>query len=96
MSSPLFEQGVIALGVNYVNMGDFDGRDVDGNPTGTFTASALTCQLGYADRFSEELLWGVSTGVVQDTIADNTKSTYAANLGLIFQSSNSLSLGLSL
>jgi|TARA_B100000315_G_scaffold238611_1_gene256554 hypothetical protein len=91
---PLPGKGTVAGGVNYVDMGDFDGRDEAGNPTGTFTASALNYQFGYANRFREKFLWGISAGIVQDTIADDTKSTYAANLGLIYKSSESLSLGL--
>jgi opacity protein-like surface antigen len=93
---PLSGQGIVAGGVNYVDMGDFDGRDEAGNPTGTFTASALNYHLGYANRVGEKLMWGISAGLVQDTIASDTKSTYAANLGLIFKSSESLSLGLAL
>ncbi len=96
MGFPLAGTGVAAGGVNYVDMGDFDGRDESGNPTGTFTASALNFQLGYANRFREKFLWGISAGLVQDTIADDIKSTYAANLGLIYKSSESLSLGLAL
>jgi len=91
---PLSRGGIVAGGVNYVDMGDFDGRDEAGNPTGTFTASALNYQLGYANRFREKFLWGISVGIVQDTIAEDIKSTYAANLGLIYKSSESLSLGL--
>jgi len=91
---PLGGTGVAAGGVNYVDMGDFDGRDEAGNPTGTFTASALSYQLGYANRVGEKLTWGISAGGIQDTIDDDTKRTYAANLGLIFKSSESLSLGL--
>ena len=91
---PLSRGGIVAGGVNYVDMGDFDGRDEAGNPTGTFTASALNYQLGYANRLGEKLSWGVSVGGIQDTIADDSKSTYAANLGLIYKSSESLSLGL--
>ncbi len=93
---PLGGTGVAAGGVNYVHMGDFDGRDEAGNPTGTFTASALNYNLGYANRVGEKLMWGISAGVVQDTIDDDIKSTYAANLGLIFKSSELLSLGLAL
>ena len=93
---PLSGEGIVAGGVNYVDMGDFDGRDEAGNPTGTFTASALNFHLGYANKVGEKLIWGISAGLVQDTIADDIKSTYAANLGLIFESSESLSLGLAL
>lgn len=93
MSFPL-SRGVMAAGVNYVNMGDFEGRDEAGNPTGNFTASALNYHLGYASGNDKNLIWGISAGVVQDTIADDIKRTYAANLGLIFKSSELLSLGL--
>ena len=96
MGFPLGGTAVVAGGVDYVDMGDFDGRDEAGNPTGTFTASALNYQVGYANRFREKFLWGISVGIVQDTIADDMKSTYAANLGLIYKSSESLSLGLAL
>ncbi len=96
MGFPLAGTGVAAGGVNYIDMGDFDGRDAEGNPTGTFAASALNYQLGYANRVGEKLTWGISAGIVQDTIAEDIKSTYAANLGLIFESSESLSLGLAL
>jgi len=96
MGFPLSGEGIVAGGMNYVDMGDFDGRDEAGNPTGTFTASALNCQLGYANRVGEKLIWGISAGLVQDTIADDIKSTYAANFGLLFETSESLSLGLAL
>jgi len=96
MSFPLSRRGVAAGGMNYVDMGDFDGRDEAGNPTGTFTASALNYQLGYANRVGEKFIWGISAGLVQDTIADDIKSTYAANFGLLFETSESLSLGLAL
>ncbi|TKJ46851.1 hypothetical protein CEE34_06740 [Candidatus Aerophobetes bacterium Ae_b3a] len=95
MGFPLGGTGVVAGGVDYVDMGDFDGRDEAGNPTGTFTASALNYQMGYATR-AGKFMWGISAGLVQDTIAEDAKSTYAANLGLIYKSSESLSLGLAL
>lgn len=88
-------RGIIAGGINYVDMGEFDGRDIDGNPI-PLTASALNYHLGYANRIGEKFIWGISAGVVQDTIAEDTKSTYAANFGFLFQSSESLSLGLAL
>jgi hypothetical protein len=94
ISFPLSGRGVAAGGVNYIDMGDFDGRDEAGNPTGTFTASALNYHLGYANGVGKKFVWGISAGVVQDTIDDDRKSTYAANLGLIFKSSELLSLGL--
>ncbi|MBA7495824.1 hypothetical protein ES702_06415 [subsurface metagenome] len=93
---PLSREGIVAGGVNYVDMGDFDGRDEAGNPTGTFTASALNYHLGYANRIGEKFIWGISAGLVQDTIPDDIKSTYAANFGLLFETSESLSLGLAL
>lgn len=88
-------RGIIAGGINYVDMGEFDGRDIGGNPI-PLTASALNYHLGYANRVGEKFIWGISAGVVQDTITEDTKSTYAANFGLLFQSSESLSFGLAL
>jgi len=87
---------VMAAGINYIDMGDLEGRDEAGKPTGSFGASGLNFHLGYADKTGEKLTWGISAGVVQDTIADDVKSAYAANFGLLFESSESLSLGLAL
>jgi len=89
-------RGVIAGGINYIDMGDLEGRDEAGNPTGSFQASALNFHLGYADRVRENLIWGISAGLIQDTIADDIKSAYAANFGLLLKSSETLSLGLAL
>lgn len=89
-------RGIIAGGINYINMGDFEGRDEFGELTKPFSAFALNYHLGFADRAGKNLVWGVSAGAVQDTIAGDTKITYAANLGLLFQSSESLSFGLAL
>ena len=34
----LSSRGTMGLGINYVDMGKLEGRDVEGNPTGDFTA----------------------------------------------------------
>lgn len=36
------------VGVNYINYGSFDGYDINGVPTGSFTGSEVALSLGYA------------------------------------------------
>lgn len=89
-------RGVVAGGINYIDMGDLEGRDEAGNSTGFFKASAFNFHLGYAQRARENLIWGISAGLIEDTIADDIKSAYAANFGLLLKSGEALSLGLAL
>jgi hypothetical protein len=35
------------VGVTYINYGSFDGFDIDGNPTGTFTGNEVALSFGY-------------------------------------------------
>ncbi len=57
-------RGVMGLGVNYVDMGKLEGRDVEGNPTGDFTASDTHLFLGYAKKLKKSS-WGLTVGWLQ-------------------------------
>jgi len=85
--------GTIGLGANYVDMGKIEGRDEYGNPTEEFGASDIQVSLGYANKVSSKLMFGVSAGMLQETIAEDKKSTYVGNVGLLLIG-ESLSLGL--
>ena len=85
--------GTIGLGANYVDMGKIEGRDEYGNPTEEFGASGIQVSLGYANKVSSKLMFGVSAGMLQETIAEDKKSTYVGNVGLLLIG-ESLSFGL--
>jgi len=86
-------RGVLGGGINYVSMGNIEGRDEAGNPTGSFGASDFSLCLGYADRFSDKFIFGLSGGMIQDTIAGDTKSAFLVSSGGLFEVSESLTLG---
>jgi len=85
--------GTMGMGANYVTMGDLEGRDEAGNPTGTFQASDLHLCAGFAGRLGR-LLLGLSGGTVRSTIADDTQSAFLGTLGGLLEISQSFSLGL--
>ena len=84
--------GTLALGVNYVNMGDLEGRDESGNPTGTFKASDLDISVGFAGRLGKFLL-GLSGGMLRSTVAADTKTAFLATLGTLVEINESFSVG---
>ena len=84
--------GTMALGTNYVSMGDLDGRDESGNPTETFQASDLGISVGFAGRLGRFLL-GLSGGMIRSTIAGDTQSAFLSTVGGLVEISESFSLG---
>ncbi len=85
--------GTLGLAANYVDMGTLEGRDEAGNPTGNFTASDLELMVGYAKEISPKLSFGFGAGIIQDTIAEDKKSAFLANVGLLTEVSKPLILG---
>lgn len=79
-----FLGGTLGLGANYVDMGKIEGRDEEGNPTGDFGVSDMQASLGYSRKLSRRLMFGISAGMLQETIAEDKKSTYSGNVGLLF------------
>ena len=86
--------GMTGVGVNYVDMGTMEGRDVEGNPTGEFGASDIQASLAYANKVSPKLMLGISAGMLQDTIADDKITAYSGNVGLLFKATESTSVSL--
>ncbi len=84
--------GTVGFGVNYVNMGDIEGRDEQSNPTGNFGASDVHLFLGYAVRFKRIAL-GLTGGWLRETIKDNTRSAFLGNIGLQYSLDKQLTLG---
>ena len=85
-------RGTMGLGTNYVDMGGLEGRDVEGNPTGDFTASDTHVFVGYARKL-EKSSWGLTVGWLQDVIKENRKDTFLANIGLLYPASDRFTLG---
>lgn len=84
--------GTTALGVNYVGMGQIQGRDEYGNPTGTFGASDTHIVAGYANKF-KSISWGLTAGWLRDKIEQDIKSSFLGSIGLLYSPNKRLSLG---
>jgi len=84
--------GSLALGTNYVDMGSIEGRDEEGNPTGSFGASAIQLIAGYATG-KGDILIGFAGGILQETIKTDKKSTVLGTAGILLKK-DPLSLGL--
>lgn len=85
--------GALGLGANYVDMGEIEGRDEQGNPTGDFGASDVHVFLGYANRLLGRLMFGASGGALQDKIEEDQEIAYLGNVGLLL-ATEYLSLGI--
>ncbi len=89
--------GTFALGVNYVDMGKMKGYDISegGDPvsTGDFGVSDIQASLGYA--FGDKLMFGISGGMLQDTIKDSTETAFLGTIGILFKPNSNFSLGIS-
>jgi len=88
--------GITGLGVNYVDMGTMPYLDSHGNPigSGSFGASDIQTSLAYANKVSPKLMLGISAGMLQDTIAEDKKTAYSGNVGLLFKATESTSVSL--
>jgi len=91
LASPLLE-GVIGLGINYVDMGQIEGRDEYGNPTGNFGASDIHLFGGYANKL-KNICWGLTAGWLQDKIKQDKKSSFLGSIGLLYSLNKYLTLG---
>lgn len=84
--------GGVGVGLNYIDIGDIEGRDEEGNPTGTFGASDVHLFAGYGRKFKKIAL-GFTAGWLRDTIGDETRSGFLASAGLLYPLSKQLTLG---
>ncbi len=74
-----------AFGANYVNYGEFEGRDIFGNDTGTFSANDLVLAGGIAKEYSTNLFWGVSAKYLFSNIEEYSSSVMLADAGVIYR-----------
>lgn len=72
----------ISIGVNFENYGDFTGRDIYGNETGSFTAAQTQWLLAYAYRLSSRMRLGFSADVWNQRIDEVSYSGMVYMYGL--------------
>ena len=72
-------------GVTYINYGDFDGYDEQGNPTGTFTGSEAALSLGYALQIGySDFYFGGNLKFITSRLEQYNSLGIATDLGLLY------------
>jgi len=89
--------GEFAAGAIYTNYGSFTETDAVGNTIGSFTASDLAIDLGYANTLDQNLYYGVGVKVIYSSIAGYTSSGLAGDFGLLYvMPDNKMTIGASI
>jgi hypothetical protein len=81
LSYPLPGVGTFAFTAGRVSMGDIEGRNEMGDPTGTFSASDMVLSFGYARRLWEVLSVGAGAEYVTEKIENESASAFAGTVG---------------
>ena len=72
-------------GVTYINYGDFDGYDEEGNETGTFSGSEAALSLGYAFNIPwTDFYIGANAKFITSKLEQYSSFGVAADLGAIY------------
>lgn len=72
-------------GITYVNYGDFEGYDEEGNTTGTFTGSEAALSLGYALQIGlSDFYFGGNLKLITSKLEQYSSFGVATDLGLIY------------
>lgn len=72
-------------GITYVNYGEFDGYDEDGNETGTFSGSESALSLGYARRIGRSDFYvGANLKLITSKLEQYSSFGVAVDLGAIY------------
>ncbi len=77
--------GRFGTAIKYINYGSFDEADEFGNRTGEFNAGELAFILGYTNEFSENFYYGTNAKVIYSSIADESSSAIALDLGINYE-----------
>jgi len=80
--------GRFGTAIKYINYGSFDEADEFGNRTGEFNAGELAFILGYTNEFSENFYYGANAKVIYSSIADESSSAMALDLGINYEIPN--------
>jgi hypothetical protein len=72
-------------GINYVNYGNFDGYDENGQPTSSFTGSEIALSLGYAYNIPNTTIHlGANAKLISSTLESYSSLGGAIDIGALF------------
>lgn len=89
------EHGAWAAGIRYLNYGNFEGFDVGGSSTGSFTAQDLVMEATYSHDFTYRLRGGINVKMIYSSYEHYSAFAMAADVGLsYYDETKDLALGL--
>jgi hypothetical protein len=91
---PLSGIGTFALGYIRLSSNNFDGRDAQWYPTGSFNIAQQAAILSYAREVTGWLSFGLNLKFINEDIPPVNVNGYGADLGLMFTPSDYISFGL--
>lgn len=78
------DMGYIGAGIKYMNYGSMPKYDEQFNEVGTFSASDLAFYVGFANRFTDNLNYGVNLKFIYSNIDEYSSTAVAADFGLLY------------
>lgn len=90
-SQPLYKDGVMGVGLNYLTIGGIERRTTDVDVAeGTFGANDMALYLSYADtqlmgKYVNGLAVGANVKVIRQTIDTENAQSYALDAGLLYK-----------
>ncbi len=90
---PMGAFGGVAVNLNYLNNGTFDGRDDFGNPTSSYTAGSFGLGLGWGKRWFSNLAVGVTLRWNYQNLASTSFAAAATDLGILWAPADAITVG---
>lgn len=82
---PFRDLGFFGAGLTYFGYGDFEGFDVNGNPTGEFGATDFALNFYHAKRVEYGVSYGVTVKYIHSSIDEFSSNAVALDLGLLYE-----------
>jgi len=79
--------GTFSANIFFVNYGEIEGFDEDGNKTRPFTAQDYNFQIGYGKQWKDKLWYGVNFNFIYSALEAYVSTAGAFNLGGIYHDS---------
>jgi len=90
---PIGSLGGIAASLNGVTNGSFEGRDQFGNQTANYSAGDIGANLGWGKKIVSGISIGAAIKTNQQYLAGSTYSSYATDLGLLWNPFSTFKVG---
>jgi len=90
-----YDYGTFAVGINNLNIGDIQGMDSDGDPTGVFSDNEMAMMISYGKSlFHERIAIGTTVKYIRHATSDNSANGFGFDFGLLVIPINKLQIGI--